>query len=573
MSLLKQVGEGSLGREIPVSEEPQTVPYDPNDPINSALERIKQGQSPLAGTMPQMTVPSVGQQQTIKANQNADKANIINENAAKGEYGGNGNTIRASVQADGTLSITNVGTTPSSQIYGITGQSAEEGLTTSNIDARLSMIQNEQDPLKRVALYGQLEGDAAALKAKITGEALKSAEITMGIPELEDEVQRQRQLDRADSAYWTKYQADSDETKAAVAMLAAARNDVNQEASNALNSNITLASLNAKLVTASRLGQKLDQQDAINANKAERNAIRDEDLLAATPPASIERAKALFFQDAPGSSNTDIAKYIQTGLKDADTKEALLAPDSEIPQIAFVKGNGTAKEILTQKEMATAGITRAEAEARVNEFDSVFKDKKAREKMAQALYKDRKSPEYQAIMNEGLASQSKEAQLQYKETLFNAAMQYKQQQVTGNFVARADAWNVTDPMFQDALTKTRAAGLPTDMNNVLKQYIGTAVGAEKAAKAKAFEGLIQLGSKNVGRSELASVDSQVLIYEMQRMLLPQRKGSRVGNWIGDLSVDNIPRNFNSIPGATDALDALKATPVVQGFDYLFGEQQ
>lgn len=419
----------------------------------------------------------------------------------------------------------------------LTTPTKTEAQAPINFRASMQAIQAEQDPVTRAQMFADLQTQAATFKSTLWANSLKAAEQKLGIPELEATLAQNEQLDRSDSK-WQQFQSDSPITARIRQQLLRQRAVADDEAKRSLQGNVTLASMDSQIAAATNVFNRMEKQqdlrDTKEAAKQDRKdqfefqrqyteQQQDQDMLQQTSPEMLNRMP-LIDPSFAGKSPIDLARYINKGVRDAATKEALLAPDEALPELSLIGGNKAAERVLIAKEAERTGKSQEEVARNLKLMQQGMLNDKELEKQLRLIYPQDKAAIDTAKMQLqratlGGTKADKEAAQALKWQVAQAAVQ---RGAEANFYGDVSGWGLPDPELGAAVEQAKSTTGSATASAVLSAFIGDRIGAERQARIDAFMQLLDTAAAPRTRSLLAPINvesiKQNLIMDINRQM-------------------------------------------------------
>lgn len=447
-----------------------------------------------------------------------------------------------------TISNTEATRTKAAQRMNAPAQDAAQGTTLTtptrteaqapiNFRASMQAIQAEQDPVARAQMFADLQTQAATFKSTLWANSLKSAEQKLGIPELEATLAQNEALDRSDPK-WKQFQSDSPITARIRQQLLRQRAVADEEAKRSLQGNVTLASMDSQIAAATNIFNRMEKQQDLRDNKEAAKQDRkdqfefqrqyveqqqDQDMLQQTSPEMLTRMP-LIDPSFVGKSAIDLARYINKGVRDAATKEALLAPDEALPELSIIRGNKAAERVLIAKEAERTGKSSDEVARNLKLMQQGMLNDKELEKQLRLVYPQDKAAIDAAKMQLqraalGGTKADKEAAQALKWQVAQAAVQ---RGAEANFYGDVSGWGLPDPELGAAIEQAKSTTGSASASAVLSAFIGDRIGAERQARIDAFMQLLHTAAAPRARSLLAPINAesikQNLIMDINRQM-------------------------------------------------------
>jgi hypothetical protein len=439
-----------------------------------------------------------------------ERASLVNTEANKGTYGNA--KIKASVQPNGTVLIEGRGPT-TDEILGTTaGLKNNKPFSIATLDEEIKSIANEKDPVTRNLMLGNLKASAGEFQIGLVDNIRTTTYQAAEIPQLEAQLQAQRNSDKLMAVGNGLPPIDSPLTQALLKTIEQRKVEAEESIKRAMSTNLTYNALTAKLSTIEPLMKRQETLDLNKQSMLDQKEILGETQRAAEAAQLPPYAGARAIELGLATDNTNLYdKLTGKGISDED-KEALIARPEELPALAIAKRNTAARKLL-MKDPAVAEET-AQVEKLYNTPSVLVKEA--------SKYLDISKEELDSIYK--LASpvqidNSKEAIAQRDNARLNLATRIVSASKFSSFVDKADNWVTDNPEFKDAAQKVKEAGLKPSMENVFKIYLGEITDPlQRKAKLTEFT-KIAMANASTTNTIYGGVDMNVLAQRMPLMLI------------------------------------------------------
>jgi hypothetical protein len=484
------------------------------------------------------------------------KSTRINESQKAGNYAntdmsGNtitsGSSIESSLDENGNVTITNVGTAPNAQMGGISGTTAAEQLSVQNVDARIKALAENTNTTDMALGFGQLQSDLETMKIRIFEQAKTNALVSQRVPELQANLERLQRLDEEVRIKKpNEFVGASPATMQAAQILATATSNAEQLATKSVGSNISIVALENKIKAAVPIiNNNLNKQNTAEINKQAKLDMQQEKenaLISSIPVETLARVQ----QQNPTFTAADSAKFLMTKQVQApEEMKAYTAKPEQLAPIAFKEGNATAEKFLIDEEVGQTGKDPLIVKKEVSEFKALMADTNLLKKTALRMYGE-KSEDYQAIVeaigNSGIAS-TKEKKIAATDVRYRIATQIASVQKQQAFKSDLTQWKVSG--LEEALAKNKQLNLPATMENILNQYVGTTVGSERYAKIQNFTKIMRDAGRRDEGSFIASINTDLVSDEIALHFADFKKNEIINKYISTLNP-----NPNQLPSST-----------------------
>lgn len=405
--------------------------------------------------------------------------------------------------------------TPGQQIQ---GNAALQSLGSS-FASRAAAITSTSDPRAKMEQFQQLQVDAAAEKAKILEDLNKQARIAVGIPQLEQEILRQQQLDAQDPK-WRSGMGDSSDTEKARTRLNQALARVDNEVNRLASTNVKLRTMDAQLQgmgklleydmkNADRVAAREDRQSATLDNikinralqaeekqrtQAERQRLEAEEQIRTVGPEGIERVRTINPKLAM-ASDEEVAAFLSGGKKslaDVDLA-AIKAPVEELPIMALA-GNISAEKILAKREAESSGLTEDQVRKDLAALRAGNTPTNIKKMVQQAAGGSVKSPAYVEFAKladtANIPGATKETVAQYRSTALNALMSVHKAAQQAKWEGDMSAWAMPEGLTKTIADEIKSTGVAPTVQQVAKAMVVKVPTAQRAQAMEELKGII-----------------------------------------------------------------------------------
>lgn len=499
----------------------------------------------------------IGQEEEArKAALAADRVRLINEESAKGTYtfGGVNPNLKATKQADGTISISGKGT-PATPALVPEKSDFEANLSLDNIQRQLDTARKTTDTNVRQNAALTLSSSAAESLTKLRNSIQVDAEKAEGVMAYDAEIAKSKQ---ADIFYFRSKGMpvmESETTTQLIKQKEAALQRANARTEQAFNSNIVANGFRAAIKTSENLLNNLYGQ-SVSADEQTRQ-------LADTIPAEVK------------------AKATAIGLVSKEEDFGLALKQNKIPKTLLDKLYMGPDQL---KQMAVRDADQEAARVLVdgaNEYDkpiiakdliglkAIMGNEAAIMEAGRRTYPnfDAKNPVFKAIKDSfnPLSTNNKEQNAQANDLKYQLATKAYQISKEAEFSNSAGGWAIADDgSYAAAVKKVREMQLPTTIENVYKEYAGVNANADKAviaAKSKMFASLVVAMGEKTNATGLIPIDYDLIaaslpLYTVRQGVMPSALDSFSANVEKGLSSGIQNTVLNAVTPA--ALEAAKA---------------
>lgn len=442
----------------------------------------------------------------------------------------NKNGISASVDSNGRAFFTNV----DSDGNRLPGNPPLVGSDAANVAGSvrgiLTQLRSTTDAKTAAALQDQLNQAAAAETTTLQLEALKHAEIKMGVPQLEKDLNNSLMVDRA-SPNWFPGAGDSQNTARIRQTLGQAHSQADIEVERSLRSNITANGLSAALKSAqtevARITRLSDRKDALSDAAANR-ALAKEDMHQA---ALEEQATAML------QSTKDNIRILNPVLANAPDTElvtnynkakavpaydiAIKTPDNELPRLA-ASGNAYASTLIRSKE-AALGFTQAETDSKIASLRDIMNN----DKTLQKAYRDslpnsaERDKQVKALFGEigAKAAGTKEDKAMVSAQKYQLAKLALSSIATDRFAGNVEEWKSLDPDLNMAIEKVKKLQLKPNIKEITVAYIGDYTGRDATLRVESLIKLMEQAASKYDGSALGSPNTMAIKNEITALRL------------------------------------------------------
>lgn len=398
-----------------------------------------------------------------------------------------------------------------------------------NFTEAMHSIRAMEDPVIRAQMMGQLQADAEVYKSQIRATVGEQAAIRLGVPNLEQMLAQNEALDRQDPR-WADFQSDSPQTAKVRTQLMQARAAAEAETNRMLQSNISIAAIDAQLQAASQVYNRGEaattRAETYQEQRKLSKEMQIEETMQAMSPEKFSRM-TLIEPSLSGSTERNIATYIAKGIKDKDSLIALEAPEEALADLTFLAGNAPAGRVLVAKEAEATGKTPEEAAAlmaRINNdmakpgaqfrpiLRTVFRgDNETINSTLSALQ----------LAEKGLATKAQQENAQQLRYLYTVAA--IKQEKEARILEDVTTWGVSDVRLQKAIDDSKAADGTARAANVLKSFTAGTQGPEKELLQNQFLEWLNTAAGVQSKSLIAPVNAasvrEQLIQEMNQQTI------------------------------------------------------
>lgn len=254
----------------------------------------------------------------------------------------------AAAQAAGRSDNMVMGGQPSPQAPTLSSAVPQGGQTLlSNLDSQLQQAQAATDSREAIKFLSLAEGSIAATKAEFQKEAESAAMAEYGIPSIQADIEKQRQIAQSNPYYVKLYgSADSDEVIQGEARLRAAKAGAEASALKRLQTNPTYAALMAK----AELQKKLTEHHVMKLRGREDLADQEAESFIYSRP--VEQQKLLYQALGVTDQDTRAASTSYKNLpaqRKGELNQLLQQGERAVPTLAL-SGNIFAERVAVDNE-------------------------------------------------------------------------------------------------------------------------------------------------------------------------------------------------------------------------------
>lgn len=424
---------------------------------------------------------------------------------------------------------------------------------SSDMFSAISRLKTTTDGDVARGLLSDIRESAAQRSSSLMSEAMNFASNKLGVPTLEMQLKEAEAADKADSA-WYPGIGDSPITAHIRTALLTTRSSVDNEAKNYLSSNTSYASMAAALKTAEEEAKRIDKLTTRTDNIADTLSLRRQDkndaivaaaqdTMNAMSPTQLARMSLLnpTLTDPTLTPDEAIKAKAKTIVSASPArKEALLAPDQDLPILAMENNQDALTLTMAMEKTSNPRATDGEIHAKLQAVIDLTKNPTQMNKsIIQARFGTLTTPEAKSSLQDLNAKTTgfdgTDKKLARKDRLNYALSLYKQG-ATDRFASDASNWGTTDPTMQAAIDSSFKTTGNRSLENVLAAFVGDSMDTAALTKAFAFSKILE-GSVNSGAKSLFGMpDSMALTAQVIRSL---RTKGLIGNVIAKQQANDV----------------------------------
>lgn len=555
-----QAGQGAVPKTPPVTgQAPAFTPQPPYDQSQNALVGalmqvagggLKAGNSAPQATMiapatnpmdtPAPTVPV--KPVVVPVDKEAVKdprVEALNKGFLEDQYrptemakamGASDRTIQATRQANGTISFTNIGTKTwsdidreksgqtANQVIGTTGITPETEFTVGNIKKVKETLLTERDPTVIAKSISNLKESATTFLNKMTIAEVTKQEALLGLPQMQLELAKARQLDQQIAA---TDPASAVNARNVLIKMENVRTAAEKGAESALARNMTYVSVAGEL-------KSFDEdplvQTAVGAmSTGVKNKFEAEEIANSLNPTEKSNA-ILVWPDAVDDKGQPDYNVLGSRLKRIKPAEAAVLRFSpyEAAQVAIADPSNTTATALFKNSLVKDGFNEEEATRRVSVAQGMVQDL-AKFKIAyNAVVPKANRVEGDSLLQPDVAK--KETVIQ-EDNLQKARIvrDYMRLEATRDFTRKADDWLALfaqdDPALAKAINDVKASGKDANIPNIASLYV-TGSMEEQQEKRRALQSYLTKSLQAKKPTVLGALDLQAALNELPALAGP-----------------------------------------------------
>ncbi len=416
---------------------------------------------------------------------------------------------------------------------------------SSDMFAAISRLKTTTDGDVARGLLSDIRESAAQRSSSLMSEAMNFASNKLGVPTLEMQLKEAEAADKGDSA-WYPGIGDSPITAHIRTALLTTRSSVDNEAKNYLSSNTSYASMAAALKTAEEEAKRIDRltqradnvADTLSLRRQDKNdaiVAAAQDTMNAMSPTQLARISLLnptLTDPTLGPDEVVKAKAKTIASASPARKEALLAPDQELPILAMENNQDALILTMAMEKTSNPRATDGEIHAKLQAVIDLTKNPTQMNKsIVQARFGTLTTPEAKSALQDLNAKTTgfdgTDKAMARKDRLNHALGLYKQG-ATDRFASDASNWGVSDPTMQKAIDDSFKATGNRKLENVLSAFVGDSMDTAALTKAFAFSKMLERAVNGNAKSLFGMPDSMALTAQVIRSL---RTKGLIGNVI------------------------------------------
>lgn len=464
-----------------------------------------------------------------KADVRAVRANmLLNEDGGANSLT-QGNKIKASVDKNGRISYTNIGTDPSDgMIKAAVGATAEQAFTSGTLRDAIKQIKSSTDSDTQLGLYTSLQKSYATYSVDMHNKLMAIEETALDIPRIKEQIAKSESEDKI-LRMSNPLMTSSPATAGLLKELQLRSNLADSNVKTKLATNTEIAGLDAEMTTIPQfMNNAINKSGKLEA-KADAQAMINAQVAANTPSFSYDNAKMLGLTNGSMTPVEQAISINKQTLYDKTTdgklqNEAINTPPTEMVGKALITKNPYATRLAVSQEMNLSGRPQAAVEADIGTMNRLmtdgtfFSSELKRIPMAPA---DREQLTKAFTMANGATSN--QAKMELAGERLKVVQQIMANRVTSQFTGDVSSWDNfsavpragqsptdTSVLMGVAIEKAKQSGLPLTIGNVGKQFIGDAVGAPRAALYKTFLNIANDYGSRRSNSSVAAIDMKLV---------------------------------------------------------------
>lgn len=460
--------------------------------------------------------------QQARIDTNKARVTEINQSSEEGNYnfssvGTSKNKVVASLDENGRVSITNVGTGPREQAQTITTpDTAESRLNANNLDNRIRSITGASDSTQAAILHGDLLAEYETMRTNTYAENLKSIEQSMRLEDLEANLARLQEKDTIAIQSGKLYNF-SDETIKAQELVTRTKQQANKLAEESVSHNLVLNAMGTKIQSAlpaieaanTRLATAGLKRDA----KAEAKAEEADRLVAQTPDYALKRAILL----NPKMTEGDAARFLRDKqIRNPDEFQAIMTPSESLPDLVL-QGNTAASKFFIEEEMRNTGKSLEAVQDELKAFSTIANDREGLKRFVVKSFgpDSAEAAQIRPYLSGAISITGKaEDKAQSAAVRGRVAKMVMSQMATANFNSNLTEWK--EPILEDTLAQLRKTNLEPTLDNALPVFLGDSKGEERRAKVDQFGNIMRHARNRANVSTLGQINVENEISQLAR---------------------------------------------------------